>query len=186
MKLKKHRTSRPRKITKTKGEIPEHSKVQNRRQCRRGRSACAASTRAHPAAATRWTRVQLQAKANSPRPSSSSSSTGTFDPHLCQNRAKTVSEKDERKRLAKLNKSQLIHEVQKFLVQHHNNGGKFNELLLYLDNHDNPQTSAAGNKNAEPSGEDALGQDWPKKFEMNMGIGRSTGHVPQTKNLMLC
>ncbi len=53
--------------------------MQNRRQCRRGRSACAASTRAHPAAATRWTNVPLQAKAKFPCPSPSSSSTGVVN-----------------------------------------------------------------------------------------------------------
>ena len=55
---KQHGTSTTRKVQpenerRTSRERPEHSKVRNRRQCRRGRSTRAASTRAHPAAATR-------------------------------------------------------------------------------------------------------------------------------------
>ncbi len=52
----------------------------NRRQCRRGRSACAASTRAHPVAATRQSEAPSKSARSTPSKNSSSSSTAAVDP----------------------------------------------------------------------------------------------------------
>ena len=60
---------------RTSRERPEHSKVRNRRQCRRGRSTRAASTRAHPAAATRRSEAPSQSARSTLSKNSSSSST---------------------------------------------------------------------------------------------------------------
>jgi hypothetical protein len=74
------RKVQPENERRTSRERPEHSKVRNRRQCRRGRSTRAASTRAHPAAATRRSEAQSQSARSTPSKNSSSSSTAAVDP----------------------------------------------------------------------------------------------------------
>ena len=69
------RKVQPENERRTSRERPEHSKVRNRRQCRRGRSTRAASTRAHPAAATRRSEALSQSARSIPSKNSSSSST---------------------------------------------------------------------------------------------------------------
>ena len=60
------RKVQPENERRTSRERPEHSKVRNRRQCRRGRSARAASTRAHPAAATRRSEAPSKSARSTP------------------------------------------------------------------------------------------------------------------------
>ena len=74
------RKVQPENERRTSRERPEHSKVRNRRQCRRGRSTRAASTRAHPAAATRRSEAPSQSARSTPSKNSSSSSTAAVDP----------------------------------------------------------------------------------------------------------
>jgi len=69
------RKVQPENERRTSRERPEHSKLRNRRQCRRGRSTRAASTRAHPAAATRRSEALSQSARSTPSKNSSSSST---------------------------------------------------------------------------------------------------------------